>query len=153
MWSRLQVTKPLFRFVTSYESEGESHSVVSSSLRSYGLYSPWNSPGQNTGVGPLSLLQGIFHKSWVEPRSPTLQVDSWPAEPQGKPKNTGMVAYTFSSRSFWPRNRRGISWIAGGFFTNWTIREAQPHMALLNTKNRISTWKEFDKHWMVHLNL
>ena len=25
------------------------------------LYSnPWNSPGQNTGVGSLSLLQGIF---------------------------------------------------------------------------------------------
>ena len=23
-------------------------------------YSPWNSPGQNTGVGSLSLLQGIF---------------------------------------------------------------------------------------------
>ena len=27
---------------------------------SHGLYSPWNSPGQNTGVGTLSLLQGIF---------------------------------------------------------------------------------------------
>ena len=24
------------------------------------LYSPWDSPGQNTGVGSLSLLQGIF---------------------------------------------------------------------------------------------
>ena len=24
------------------------------------IYSPWNSPGQNTGVGSLSLLQGIF---------------------------------------------------------------------------------------------
>ena len=30
------------------------------SLPSHGLYSPWNSPGQNTGVGSLSLLQGIF---------------------------------------------------------------------------------------------
>ena len=26
----------------------------------HGLYSLWNSPGQNTGVGSLSLLQGIF---------------------------------------------------------------------------------------------
>ena len=34
--------------------------LVSSSLRPHGLYSPWNSPGQNTGVGSLSLLQGIF---------------------------------------------------------------------------------------------
>ena len=39
------------------ESERASHSVMSDSLR---LYSPWNSPGQNTGVGSLSLLQGIF---------------------------------------------------------------------------------------------
>ena len=40
---------------------------------------------QNTGVGSLSLLQGIF-----EPRSPTLQADSLPDEPLGKPKNTGV---------------------------------------------------------------
>ena len=37
-----------------------SHSVVSSSLRPHGLHSPWSSPGQNTGVGNLSLLQWIF---------------------------------------------------------------------------------------------
>ena len=42
------------------KSESESHSVVSDSLRPCGLYSPWNSPGQNTGVGSLSFLQGIF---------------------------------------------------------------------------------------------
>ena len=38
----------------------ESRSVVSDSLRPHGRYSPWNSQGQNTGVGSLSLLQGIF---------------------------------------------------------------------------------------------
>ena len=38
----------------------ESRSVVSNSLRPHGLYSPWNSPGQNTGLGSCSLLQGIF---------------------------------------------------------------------------------------------
>jgi len=32
----------------------------SDSLRPHGLYSPWNSPGQNTGVGSLSLLQRIL---------------------------------------------------------------------------------------------
>ena len=41
-------------------NEGESCSVVSNSLQFHGLYSSWNSPGQNTGVGCLSLLQGIF---------------------------------------------------------------------------------------------
>ena len=40
--------------------ESESHSVGSDSLRPHGLYSPWNSPGQNTGVGSLFLLQVIF---------------------------------------------------------------------------------------------
>ena len=37
--------------------ESESCSVMSDSLLLHGL---WNSPGQNTGVGSLSLLQGIF---------------------------------------------------------------------------------------------
>ena len=44
----------------SDESDSEILSVMSDSLRPHGLYSPWNSPGQNTGVGSLSLLQGIF---------------------------------------------------------------------------------------------
>ena len=33
---------------------------MSDSLQPHELYSPWNSLGQNTGVGSLSLLQGIF---------------------------------------------------------------------------------------------
>ena len=42
------------------KSESESHSDVTNSLWPHGLYSPWNSPGQNTEVRSLSLLQGIF---------------------------------------------------------------------------------------------
>ena len=61
---------------------------MSNSLQPHGLYSPGNSPGQNTGVGSISLLQGIFPIG-TEPRSPSLQADSLSAEPQGKPKNTG----------------------------------------------------------------
>ena len=38
----------------------ESWSVVSDSLQPHRLYRPWNSPGQNTGEGSFSLLQGIF---------------------------------------------------------------------------------------------
>ena len=40
--------------------ESESCSVVSDPLRPHGLYSPRNTPGQNTRVGSLSLIQGIF---------------------------------------------------------------------------------------------
>ena len=51
------------------ESESESWSVVSDSLQPYGLYSLWNSPGQNTGMGSLSLLQGsnpgLLHCRWI----------------------------------------------------------------------------------------
>ena len=43
----------------------ESHSVMFNFLQPHGLgpislLCPWNSPGKNTGVGSLSLLQGIF---------------------------------------------------------------------------------------------
>ena len=48
----------------------------------HGLYSPWNSPGQNTGVGSLSLIQGNLPNPGIEPSSPALPVDSLPAEPQ-----------------------------------------------------------------------
>ena len=40
--------------------ESESRSVISDSLHPHGLYSPWNSPRQNTWVGSLLLLWGIF---------------------------------------------------------------------------------------------
>ena len=45
------------------------------------LYSPWNSPDQNTGVGSLSLLQGGLPNPGIEPRSPTVQADSLPVVP------------------------------------------------------------------------
>ena len=40
--------------------KSESRSVMSNCLWPHGLYSPWNTPGQNSGVGSLSLLQGIL---------------------------------------------------------------------------------------------
>ena len=67
----------------------ESCSVVSDSLQPHGLDSPWNSPGQNIGVGSLSILQGLLNPG-IKPRSPSLQADSLPAKPLGKPKNTGV---------------------------------------------------------------
>ena len=76
----------------------------------HGLYSPCNSSGQNTGVGSLSLLQRIF-PTGTEPRSLALQVDSSPAEPQGKPfvrviiyKNDSLKREVFSER----KNRSSV---------------------------------------------
>ena len=64
--------------------ESESCSVVSDSLRPHGVSSPGNSPGQNTGVGSLSLSPGDLPNPGIEPRSPALQADSLPAEPPGE---------------------------------------------------------------------
>ena len=74
---------------TSEKSESESFSVMSNSLWPHGLFSPGNSPGQNTGVGSLIPSPGDLPSTGIGPRSPSLQTDSLPAEPQGKPKNTG----------------------------------------------------------------
>ena len=67
----------------SYESE--SRSVMSNSLESYGLYSPWNSPGQNTGVGSLSLLQGIFPTQGSNPGLPHCRQILYHLSHKGRP--------------------------------------------------------------------
>ena len=54
------MSDPTLAFESLLQGESESHSVISASLRPHGLYSPWTSPGQNTGVGCCSFLQGIF---------------------------------------------------------------------------------------------
>ena len=79
----------------SYECESESHSVVSSFLRPHGLYSLWNSLGQKTCVGKPFPTPGDLPNPGFEPRSPALQADSLLAEPQGKPKKTGVGSLTF----------------------------------------------------------
>ena len=56
----------LFSVKVYFCHESESCSVMSSSL----LYSPWNSPGQNIGVGSLSLLQGVFPTQGSNPGLP-----------------------------------------------------------------------------------
>ena len=62
------------RIDTGDEKKGdmcsESCSVMSDSLRPYELYSLWNSLGQNTGVGSLSLLQGTFPTQEANPGLP-----------------------------------------------------------------------------------
>ena len=65
--TKVCVVKAIAFPVVMYRCESESHSVVSESLGSHGLDSPWNSPGQNTEVGSFSLLQGIFPTQGLNP--------------------------------------------------------------------------------------
>ena len=62
----------------------ESRSVVSDSLQVHGILQPEHWSGQP------SPSPGDLPNPGIEPRSPTLQVDSLPAEPPGKPENTGV---------------------------------------------------------------
>ena len=109
----------------------ESCPVMSDSLLPHGLQSPWNPPGQNSGVGSLSLLQMMFPTQGSNPGLPPCRWILYQLSHKGSPRTLEWVAYPFSSRASRPRNWTGVSCIAGGFFTSWATREA-----LLNSKER-----------------
>ena len=71
--------------------KSESRSVVSDSLRPNGLCSPWNSPGQNTGVGRHSLLQGIFPTQGSNPGLPHCRWILYQMSHQGNPPTSTLV--------------------------------------------------------------
>ena len=62
--------------------------------------SPQNSSGQNTGVGSLFPSSGDLPNPGIQPRSPTLQADSLPAESQEKPKNTRVGSLSLLQQIF-----------------------------------------------------
>ena len=99
------------------------NSVVSNSLQPQGRYSPWKSPGQNTVVGSLSLLQGIFPTQGSNPGLPHSKWILYQLSHKGSPRILEWGAYPFSSRSSRPRNQTRVSCIAGEFFTNRAIRK------------------------------
>ena len=109
-------------FLACISHESESCLVMSNSLQPPGLYSPWNSPDHSTGVGSLSLLQGILtqgshlgllHCKWI--------LDQ--LSHKGSPRILEWVAYRFFNRSSCPRNRTRVSCIAGRFFTSWATTD------------------------------
>ena len=63
--------------------KSKSHSVVSDSLQPY---SPRNSPGQNTGVGSHSLLQGIVPTQGSHPHLPNCRRILYQLSHQGSPQ-------------------------------------------------------------------
>ena len=69
-WAHQRTGQGRGKTLSLKESESESRFVVSNSLQPQGPYSPWNSPGQNIGVGSLSLLQGTFPTQGLNPDLP-----------------------------------------------------------------------------------
>ena len=99
--------------------ESESCAVMSASLWPHRLCSPWNSPGQSTGVGSLSLLQVIFPTQGSNPGLQHCRHILYQMSHKGRPRILEWVAYPFSKGSSQPSNWTGVSCIAGGFFTSW----------------------------------
>ena len=91
---------------------------MSDSLRPRGL---WNSLGQNTRVGGLSLFQGIFPTQEWDPGLPHYRQILYQLSHKGRQRILEWVAYPFSSGSSWPRSQTRVSCITGGFFTNWAM--------------------------------
>ena len=84
------------------------------------LYSPWNSPDQNTGVGSYPLLQEIFLTQESNPGFLHCRQILYQLSHKGSPRTLEWVACPFSSRYSCPRNQTVVSYIAGGFFfTSW----------------------------------
>ena len=63
------------------------------------LFSPWTSPGQNTGLGSLSLLQRIFPTQGSNLGLPHCRQILYQLSNQGSLKILEWVAYTFSRGS------------------------------------------------------
>ena len=78
----------------------ESSSAMSDSLWPHGLYTPWNSLGQNTGMGSLSLLQGIFPTQGSNPGVPYCRRVLYQLSHKGSPRILEWVAYPFCSTAF-----------------------------------------------------
>ena len=130
----------------------KSCSVMSDSLWPHGLYSPWTSPGQNTGVGSCSLLQGIFPTQGLKPGIPHCRQILYQLSHQGSPRILEWVDYSFSRGSSHPRNWTRVSLIAGGSFTSWATRESP----ILNKGSQNTQWEKdilfniwFWKNWIL----
>ena len=76
-------------------------------------------PGKpkNTGVGSMSLLQGIFPTQGLNWSLLHCRQILYQLSHQGSPRILESVAYPFSSGSSQPRNRTRVSCITGRFFT------------------------------------
>ena len=88
------------------------------------LLCPWDSLGKNTRVGCHALLQEIFPIQGLNPGFLHCRPVVYWLSHQESPRTLEWVACPFSRGSSQPRNRTGVSYIAGRFFTNWATREA-----------------------------
>ena len=109
------------------------------------LLCPWNSPGKNTGMSSLSVLQGIFPSQGSNLGLPHCRWILYQLSHKGSPRIQEWVAVFFSSGSSRPRDWTQVSCMAGGFFTPWVTREAQGQ--------GLATFKWSRQKWLFHVGI
>ena len=116
--------------------------------------SPWNSPGQNTGVSNLSFIQRIFPTQGSNPGLPHCRRIVYQLTHKGSPRILEWVAVPFAKRFSAPRNQTSVScigrqilycWAPGkpwfqdepenqvfsiGIYSNMDARPETPHLKL-----------------------
>ena len=100
---RINSRRNMSRQILIKLTKSETDSVMSDSLWSHGLYSPWNSSGQDTGVGRFSLLQRIFPTMGLNPGVPHCRHILYQLSHKRSTRILEWMAYPFSSRSSWLR--------------------------------------------------
>ena len=105
----LKKPQPLVTTWMDHESESESRSVMSDSLRPHEPYSPWNSPGQNTGACSLTLLQRIFPTQGLNPGLPHCRRILYQLSYQESPTDCQLQTGTCQEHCQWLNNsNKGI---------------------------------------------
>ena len=110
------------------------------------------------GILQARILESVaFPNPGIKPKASTLQVDTLPAEPPGKPKNSGVGSLSHLQRIFPTQESNGGLLIAGGFFSNSAIRELEKNihssvcMSILILKNAFKYTLGAEKYCWFHL--
>ena len=107
----------------------------------------WNSPGQNTRVGSLSLLQGIFPTQGSNPSLPHCRQILYQLSHKWSPRILEWVAYPFPNGSSQPRNQTALqadslpTELWGYIVTTWSIN-CNIHELSQNNKKKIGSGSE-----------
>ena len=139
---------------------------MSDSLWAHGLYNPWNSPGQNTGVGSLSLLQGVFPTQGLNPGLPHCRQNLYHLSHQVSPRILEWVAYPFSRGwTRWSQQKppsqgcvleTAPRWARGGGVWSWVVAQVS---SWVSWRPHLLKWPAFPyalvnvmSHWAVNLD-
>ena len=115
---------------------------LSAALPPHGRHSPWNSPGQNTGAGSLSLLEGICPTQGSNPGLPLCRWILYQLSYQGS-QNKQNLKITFRvilGGLSLQRLESGLGWEPG----SWPLDQLSVTRALA-----LRLCKEFTQRWEV----